>query len=90
MRKSLIAASVAAAFAMPGIASAQQAAPAAEAKSPHTIAGNLTLITDYRFRGISQTFMKPAIQGGIDYSHASGFYLGNWNSNESSDTFNGQ
>jgi uncharacterized protein (TIGR02001 family) len=43
----------------------------------------MTLITDYRFRGISQTYGKPAIQGGFDYSHSSGFYLGNWNSNVS-------
>ena len=83
MHKSVLVASIAAMFAMPGIAGAQQAAPAAEAKSPHTITGNMTLITDYRFRGISQTFGKPAIQGGFDYSHASGFYAGNWNSNVS-------
>ena len=83
MRKSVLAASVAAALAIPGVAAAQQAAPAAEAKSPHTFTGNMTIISEYRFRGISQTFGKPAIQGGIDYSHASGFYLGNWDSNVS-------
>jgi uncharacterized protein (TIGR02001 family) len=60
--------------------------------SPHTLTGNLTLVTDYRFRGISQTFggsnfWGPAIQGGFDYSHASGFYAGNWNSNVSGNTF---
>lgn len=82
MRKSVLAASVAAAFALPGVAGAQQAAPA-EAKSPHTFTGNMTIISEYRFRGISQTFGKPAIQGGVDYSHASGFYLGNWDSNVS-------
>ncbi len=48
----------------------------------------MTITTDYRFRGISQTFggsnfWAPAIQGGVDYSHASGFYIGNWNSNVS-------
>ena len=81
MRKTFLAMSVAAALTAPAIGMAQQAAPAAAPASPHTVTGNLTLITDYRFRGISQTFGKPAIQGGIDYSHASGFYLGNWNSN---------
>lgn len=45
--------------------------------------GNMTLATDYRFRGISQTFRQPTVQGGIDYAHASDFYLGNWNSNVS-------
>jgi uncharacterized protein (TIGR02001 family) len=79
IRKSAFAISVAAALALPGFAAAQAAAPAAQ--SPHSITGNVTLINDYRFRGISQTFGKPALQGGFDYAHASGFYVGNWNSN---------
>lgn len=57
---------------------------AEEAAGPHTFTGNITLATDYRFRGISQTYKQPALQGGFDYSHASGIYLGNWNSNISS------
>ncbi|MBI3939088.1 MAG: hypothetical protein HY323_19105 [Betaproteobacteria bacterium] len=79
MRKTILAASFAtAALAAPGLATAQAtAAPA----SPHTIAGNLGLFSSYRFRGIDQTFGKPALQGGVDYSHSSGLYLGNWNSN---------
>ena len=82
MRKTIIAASLAtAAFAVPTLASAQAAAPAAAPASPHTFTGNLAIVSDYRFRGISQTFKQPAIQGGLDYSHASGFYVGNWNSN---------
>src|SRR3954466_14720718 len=59
-------------------AQAQQAAPA-----PSPVTRNITLASEYRFRGIEQTFGKPAIQGGFDYSHASGIYLGNWNSNVS-------
>jgi uncharacterized protein (TIGR02001 family) len=60
--------------------------------SPHTITGNLAIASDYRFRGISQTFGEgfrfgPAIQGGIDYSHASGLYLGNWDSNLSGNQY---
>ena len=54
---------------------------AEEPASPHTVTGNMSIVSDYRFRGITQTFEKPAIQGGIDYSHSSGIYLGNWNSN---------
>ena len=89
MRKTIIAASLAtAAFALPNLASAQTspAAPAAAAApaSPHTFTGNMSLVTDYRFRGISQTFKQPAIQGGFDYGHESGFYVGNWNSNVNS------
>jgi uncharacterized protein (TIGR02001 family) len=83
MRKTIIAASLAsAAFVLPNMAAAQTAAaPAAAPASPHTFTGNMSLVTDYRFRGISQTFKQPALQGGFDYSHESGFYVGNWNSN---------
>ena len=44
------------------------------------IAANVTIVNDYRYRGISQSNFKPAIQGGFDYAHESGFYIGNWNS----------
>lgn len=64
-----------AAISAPGTALAQSSG------SPHSFTGNLSIVTDYRFRGISQTFKRPALQGGVDYAHASGFYLGNWNSN---------
>jgi uncharacterized protein (TIGR02001 family) len=59
---------------------AQEAsAPVAEPRR-HTFTANVSLVSDYRYRGISQTNLRPAIQGGFDYSHASGFYVGNWNS----------
>lgn len=51
------------------------------AESPHSVSANVTLTSDYIFRGISQTGGDPAIQGGLDYSHSSGFYLGTWASN---------
>lgn len=76
MNKLILAAAVFAAFA--SSASAQQAA-----QSDHTFTGNLTVASDYRFRGISQTFKEPTVQGGFDYAHSSGFYVGNWNSNVS-------
>ena len=38
---------------------------------------NIGAFTDYRYRGISQTRLKPALQGGIDYANG-GFYLGTW------------
>ena len=53
----------------------------AEETSPHTLTANVTLTSDYVFRGISQTGGDPAIQGGFDYSHASGIYVGTWASN---------
>lgn len=45
-----------------------------------TTTGNVTLTTDYRFRGISQTSNNPAIQGAINFNHESGLYLGLWGS----------
>lgn len=73
-----------AAFALSGAAFAQTAAPAAPAAAPepdYTLAANVGLVTDYRFRGIAQTSKKPAIQGGLDFSHKSGFYAGTFLSN---------
>lgn len=75
MKKTLVALALASAFAAPVFA--EEAAAPAE----HTVTGNVGLFSSYRFRGIDQTFGKPALQGGIDYSHSSGLYLGNWNSN---------
>ena len=54
-----------------------QSAPA-PATSP--ITANITVVNDYRYRGITQSNFQPAIQGGFDYAHESGFYIGNWNS----------
>ena len=39
------------------------------------------MTSDYTFRGISQTAEDPAIQGGFDYEHGSGLYIGTWASN---------
>ena len=87
MKKALVAAAVAAACSAPLLALAQ--APAAKAEPEFTISGNLTIGSDYRFRGFSQTDYQPTIQGGVDFAHKSGFYLGNWNSNVSSTLYNG-
>ena len=79
-KKTIITATIAAALATPGIVLAADAAPA-EAKSPHTLTGNVGLFSQYIFRGMTQTNGDPALQGGFDYSHASGFYAGTWASN---------
>jgi uncharacterized protein (TIGR02001 family) len=39
---------------------------------------NVGVVSEYRYRGISQTRLKPALQGGIDYASPSGFYVGTW------------
>lgn len=87
MRKTLIATAVIGALSVPAIALAEDA-PAA-APSPFT--GNMNFASEYLYRGIAQTRGKPALQGGFDYAHPSGFYVGTWGSNISwiSDTGGG-
>jgi len=70
-----------------GVALAQTPAPAA-APAPaappapdSTLTANVGLFSQYGFRSISQTAGKPAVQGGFDWTHSSGFYLGTWASN---------
>lgn len=48
---------------------------------------NIGLVSEYVFRGIRQTWGNPAIQGGVDYAHASGFYAGAWMSNTSANLY---
>jgi len=91
MNKSLLSLSILAAFtfsAQAQTAAAPEAAPAAAATPEHTLTGNVNLVSDYRFRGISQTWLLPAVQGGFDYAHASGFYAGTWASNVSGNSYN--
>lgn len=55
---------------------------ATHAESPHSLSANVTLTTDYLFRGMSQTTNEPAIQGGFDYAYDTGSfaspYAGIW------------
>ena len=55
-----------------------QAASADAAPPVHSLSFNLGATTDYRYRGISQTRRKPGVSAGVDYAHASGWYLGAW------------
>lgn len=48
------------------------------AESPHEFSANVSLTTDYMYRGISQSNEQPAISGGFDYGHESGVYAGIW------------
>ena len=45
------------------------------------VTGSVTVVSDYLFRGITQTDEKPALQGGVTWTHDSGFYVGAWGSN---------
>jgi uncharacterized protein (TIGR02001 family) len=75
-KKITLAASLALAMATLGAPLAQaQSAPAEE----HAISYNAAVVSDYRFRGISQTRLDPALQVSADYTHnPSGFYVGTW------------
>lgn len=49
-----------------------------ETASAFDVSANVTLTSDYRFRGISLSDKEPAIQGGVDIGHDSGFFVGSW------------
>ncbi len=55
--------------------------PLASGLSAGNLGAQVTLATDYVFRGVSQTLEDPAIQGGFDFRHDSGFFAGVWASN---------
>lgn len=65
-----------AAFALPAMA---EDAPA----SASPVAFNVGVVSNYIYRGLTQTTHKPALQGGVDYAHSSGVYVGAWASNVS-------
>jgi uncharacterized protein (TIGR02001 family) len=89
--KSIYAVALATGALIAGPASAQEAEPApavgspepaaeAEEANPFTISGSATVVSDYRFRGISQTDRRFAVQAGVTVTHESGVYAGIWGS----------
>lgn len=82
MRKSLLALAVLGTL-NSGITYAEEATPAKAETPAYTVAYNVGLYSQYIFRGMTQTDSSPALQGGVDYTHSSGFYLGAWGSNVS-------
>lgn len=83
--------SVVAGFAVLGAVFTSNAVLAQTAAPASPLTANVALTTNYKFRGQDQDQIghngfykskgvKPAIQGGFDYAHESGFYVGNWNS----------
>ncbi|QJQ06291.1 hypothetical protein EJG51_010990 [Undibacterium piscinae] len=72
MKKLLIAAAIAATF-------TGNLVHAEDVKPDHELSFNLGAVSDYRYRGLSQSRLDPAMQGGADYAHnPSGFYAGTW------------
>jgi uncharacterized protein (TIGR02001 family) len=52
---------------------------AEEAQPDNTVSFNAALTSDYRYRGMSQTRLQPALQGGADYTNnPTGLYAGTW------------
>lgn len=74
----LLVATLSALFALPALA---EDAPGS------TVTGNVGFVSDYVFNGISQNYRTPALQGGFDYAHSSGLYLGTWASNISGNQY---
>jgi len=72
LNKKLLTAAVTTAL-MAGFASTQLLAA-----DDFAISVNIALVSDYRFRGISQTGEDAAVQGGFDASFEPGFYVGTW------------
>ena len=76
MKKSVLVAALSgltlsAASMAPAVAQAQEASP---------LTFNAGVFSEYRYRGISQSRSQPALQGGADFAHSSGFYVGAWGS----------
>ena len=72
MKKLFLATAIATTF-FAGIAHAE------DAKPDNEVSYNASVVTDYRYRGISQTRLDPALQGGADYvNNPTGFYAGTW------------
>ena len=72
MKKTLIATSIASAVSLsaltlPSVAAAE-------------VSANVGVVSNYFFRGVTQTQDSAAVQGGLDYAHESGFYAGTWGS----------
>ncbi len=44
------------------------------------VAYNVGVVSEYRYRGVAQSQGDPALQGGVDYAHSSGLYVGAWGS----------
>jgi hypothetical protein len=78
MKKTLLAVALASSLTSFGAVAADKAP-----EPSYTLTGNIGLVSDYRFRGVSQTQKGPAVQGGLDLALANGLSFGTWTSNVS-------
>jgi len=70
------------------LAACMPAARAADAPAT-TVTGNVAVVSDYMFRGLTQTWGHPAVQGGADLALANGFAAGFWGSAISENSYPG-
>ena len=87
MYKSLISLAVLGTLATPTAFAAEEAKTEMKEESNWSLTTNMGVVSDYRARGVSQSWRKEAIQAGIDLTHSSGFYLGAFGSNISANTY---
>lgn len=80
-KKHLLAAVLGAFAALPALVAKPVQASDAPTYSPLT--SNISVVSNYVYRGVSRTNNYPAVQGGVDLSLQNGFYLGAWGSNVS-------
>jgi uncharacterized protein (TIGR02001 family) len=86
MKKLIVASLLTATVAAPFAVRAEDAKPDA---GPWSLGGSLDVTSDYRFRGISQTYKLPAWQGEFDLKHSSGFYASTAGQNVSGNEYVG-
>ena len=87
MVKSLISLAVLGTLVTPVVYAAEEAKTNITEESNWSLTTNMGFVSDYRARGVSQTWRKEAIQAGIDLTHSSGFYIGAFGSNVSPNTY---
>ena len=87
MVKSLISLAVLGTLVTPVVYAAETTKTETKEESNWSLTTNMGFVSDYRARGVSQTWRKEAIQAGIDLTHSSGFYLGAFGSNVSPNTY---
>lgn len=76
-------------FATQGVAMASTTCPICEKECAEwdcpqiqgTFSGTISFLSEYRFRGVTQSDEDPAIQGSIDWNHDRGWFAGLWGSN---------
>ncbi len=77
----LLAAAVASPALAQDVVGAAQGQEEAKDDPEFKLSGTVALVSDYRFRGVSQSNNSWAIQGGLTLGHESGLYAGFWGSN---------